>query len=148
MSFSVTRSTLPKSPIWNLPSFLNELLNSQPNDEGKETELKRGGFEWAGGSPLTLFCQKRNLLDLNHWRMVWDILRFNVQSLETLKEVKRKEEIKIKNSKKSDANANGERFADDEEVEISIGDWLDERGYGEYFWKNYLIVSFDGWRGK
>lgn len=99
--------------------------------------MKRGGFEWAGGSPISLFCQKRNLLDPNHWRMVFDILKFNIQSLETLRKAKGKEDRRERIGIKAE---NGIEF-DDEDEEESIGDWLDKRDYGEYFWKNYLIVS-------
>lgn len=52
--------------------------------------------------------------------MVWDIIRFNKQSLETLRSF-----------------ARSKQRVEDEAV--SIGDWLDERGYGEGFRRNYLI---------
>ncbi|CBQ69704.1 conserved hypothetical protein [Sporisorium reilianum SRZ2] len=77
-----------------------------------------GGFEWAGGSPAALFCQPSNLLNPGHWRMVWDIIRFNQQSVDYLRLCK--------------ANPV-------EGAEISIGEWLDERGYSKSFRKNYLI---------
>lgn len=75
----------------------------------------RGKFEWAGTSPSALFCQWTNLFNPSHWRMVWDIIRFNNQSLQTLRDGAGEEE--------------------------SIGQWLDQRGYGEAFRRNYLIVS-------
>lgn len=78
---------------------------------------QRGKFEWAGTSLGALFCQKTNLLNPSHWRMVWDIIRFNNQSLETLRGAR-----------------DGEGGAG------SIGEWLDARGYGEGFRRNYLIV--------
>ena len=77
-----------------------------------------GGFEWAGGSPAALFCQASNLVNPGHWRMVWDIVRFNQQSVDYLRECK----------------AHPLQGA-----EISIGQWLDERGYSKSFRKNYLI---------
>lgn len=77
-----------------------------------------GGFEWAGGSPQALFCQTSNLFNPGHWRMVWDIVRFNQQSLDYLRESR---------SNPSDA------------AEISIGEWLDDRGYSFSFRRNYLI---------
>ncbi|EST08618.1 hypothetical protein PSEUBRA_001692 [Kalmanozyma brasiliensis GHG001] len=77
-----------------------------------------GAFEWAGGSPAALFCQSSNLFNPSHWRMVWDIIRFNQQSVDYLRLCK--------------ANPV-------EGAEISIGQWLDERSYSEGFRKNYLI---------
>ncbi|TKY90222.1 hypothetical protein EX895_000220 [Sporisorium graminicola] len=77
-----------------------------------------GGFEWAGGSPAALFCQPSNLLNPGHWRMVWDIIRFNQQSVDYLRL-----------SKQNPV----------EGAEISIGEWLDQRGYSKSFRKNYLI---------
>ena len=87
-----------------------------------------GAFEWAGGSPASLFCQLVNVFDPAHWRMVWDIIRFNHESLVTLK--------KAANSKAGHAALNE-----------SIGQWLDKRGYSVSFRRNYLIVSAEqGWR--
>ena len=69
--------------------------------------------------------------------MVFDILKFNIQSLETLRKAKGKEDRRERIGIKAE---NGIEF-DDEDEEESIGDWLDKRDYEEYFWKNYLIVS-------
>ncbi|CDW97798.1 hypothetical protein [Sporisorium scitamineum] len=77
-----------------------------------------GGFEWAGGSVAALFCQASNLLNPGHWRMVWDIVRFNQQSVDYLRSCKQNPV---------------------EGAEMSIGEWLDERGYSRSFRKNYLI---------
>ncbi len=68
--------------------------------------------------PGALFCQTSNLLNPGHWRMVWDIIRFNQQSVDYLRQVKAKPV---------------------EGAEISIGEWLDARGYSRSFRKNYLI---------
>ena len=93
-----------------------------PKRSKGETEPVRGWFEWAGGSPAALFCQSTNLLNPGHWRMVWDIIRFNQQSLETLR-----------------AYEKGGPSV--ESMSGSIGEWLDARGYGQTFRRNYLIVS-------
>ncbi|SNX87666.1 uncharacterized protein MEPE_06376 [Melanopsichium pennsylvanicum] len=77
-----------------------------------------GGFEWAGGSLAALFCQTSNVLNPGHWRMVWDIVRFNQQSVDYLRQCKNHPVVG---------------------AEISIGQWLDERGYSKSFRKNYLI---------
>lgn len=90
---------------------------SRPGERGNKAV--RGWFEWAGGSPAALFCQGTNIVNPSHWRMVWDIIRFNNQSLETLR--------------RAEGRGEGEMG--------TIGEWLDERGYGVAFRRNYLIVS-------
>ncbi|KIS66685.1 uncharacterized protein UMAG_04749 [Mycosarcoma maydis] len=77
-----------------------------------------GGFEWAGGSPAALFCQASNLVNPAHWRMVWDIVRFNQQSVDYLRECRQKS---------------------NKDAQISIGEWLDQRDYSTNFRRNYLI---------
>ena len=74
----------------------------------------RGAFEWAGGSPAQLFAQRTNLLNPGHWRMVWDIIRFNAGSLKLLRQ-----------------GDSGE----------SIGDYLRRNNYSDAFRDNYLLVS-------
>lgn len=81
--------------------------------DGKEVQ---GKFEWAGTSLGALFCQWTNVFNPLHWRMVWDIVRFNLQSVESLR------------------TSTGDTQ--------SIGEWLDERGYGQGFRRNYLIVRW------
>ncbi|UZJ52325.1 hypothetical protein CBS101457_001645 [Exobasidium rhododendri] len=109
------------------PNFLSFLRNLDIDiiasdmsfSVSRTAELERGAFEWAGGSPASLFCQWSNLFNASHWRMVWDIIRFNYQSLETL-----------------------QLYQDDTRKakrEPSIGEWLQERGYGDNFKRNYLI---------
>ncbi|CCF49211.1 hypothetical protein NDA10_003251 [Ustilago hordei] len=81
-----------------------------------------GAFEWAGGSVGALFCQTSNLFNPAHWRMVWDIIRFNQQSLDYLRTCHQSEK----------QGRGGKR-------EESIGEWLDQRNYSPSFRKNYLI---------
>jgi hypothetical protein len=116
MSFAVSRTAELVKPKLNAP-FAPAFPSLTKDNQAKE----RGAFEWAGGSPSSLFCQWSNLFNASHWRMVWDIIRFNYQSLETLRLYQNKN-FKI-------------------EKEQSIGQWLEERGYGENFRRNYLIVS-------
>lgn len=108
------------------PNFLRflqltgvEILDSDMSfSVTRHTSAGYGGFEWAGGSPAALFCQKSNLVNPGHWRMVWDIIRFNQQSVDYLREAKER----VKEGK-----------------EESIGEWLGRRGYSESFRRNYLI---------
>lgn len=101
------------------PNFLRFL--ALKGVETAETEMTfsvsrdKGAFEWAGTpNPATVFCQPRNLLRPDMWRMIWDILRFNACVLEVLEP----------------GNADGE---------LSIGDYLDKYGYSSAFRDDYLL---------
>ncbi|KAI5478108.1 hypothetical protein MNV49_005475 [Pseudohyphozyma bogoriensis] len=72
-----------------------------------------GAYEWAGGSPSSLFAQRINLLNPGQWRMVWDILRFNTEALSVLR------------SGGTDSE--------------SIGTYLERKGYSNEFRDNYLL---------
>ncbi|KAF8879100.1 amine oxidase [Gymnopilus junonius] len=74
----------------------------------------RGAFEWAGKNLATVFCQPRRLVDPDMWRMIYDVLRFNVCSRRVLLD---------------------EKDAED----ISIGEYLSREGYSDAFKNNYLI---------
>lgn len=127
MSFAVTRSAPNSSPRAQAPfAHPPPNLNAKPDVSasaaayaGLTDNVVRGAFEWAGTTPAALFCQPTNLFDPAHWRMVWDILRFNVQGLEALRA----------------AEKGGP------EARMSIGQWLNRHRYGEGFRRNYLIVS-------
>ncbi|KAF9465349.1 hypothetical protein BDZ94DRAFT_1320407 [Collybia nuda] len=73
-----------------------------------------GAFEWAGKNLGTVFCQLRNLLEPDMWRLVWDVARFN---------------------------ACAGRFLSEEghDKEMPIGEYLDREGYSSSFRDNYLI---------
>ncbi|KAL9940613.1 hypothetical protein V8E36_000101 [Tilletia maclaganii] len=140
MSFAVTRTAPPSAPR-SKALFSPRPTSSSPSATKPESPLTadapgvisgaahqrvapiHGQFEWAGTSPISLFCQWTNLLDPNHWRMVWDIIRFNYQSVQTLRE--------------EDARRASERSKSGGEE--SIGEWVEKRGYGDAFIKNYLI---------
>lgn len=99
----------------NFLAFLKHLkIPYAASDMSFSVSRDRGLFEWAGGSPLQLFAQGINLINPGHWRMVWDILRFNTGALELL------------------------RKGDETE---SIGSYLDREGYSQSFVDNYLLVS-------
>jgi predicted NAD/FAD-binding protein len=135
MSFSVTRTAPLPQPKTHAPftsggAFPSVGLEHKTSSkEGIQSE--RGAFEWAGTSPLSLFSQWSNLFDPDHWRMVWDIIRFNHQSVESLAQFDRATATADKGGKK---DAKAARFA-----KQSIGDWLRERGYSKSFSRNYLV---------
>ncbi|KAH7101610.1 FAD/NAD(P)-binding domain-containing protein [Auriculariales sp. MPI-PUGE-AT-0066] len=75
----------------------------------------RGAFEWAGTpNPASIFCQPRNLLKPQMWRMIWDVLRFNACALELLED-------------------------DCPDKDVSIGDYLEKHGYSNAFRDDYLL---------
>ncbi|KDN51352.1 FAD/NAD(P)-binding domain-containing protein [Tilletiaria anomala UBC 951] len=142
MSFSVSRSSVPRLPrsFPPIPSFgsslptitnagqavwanRNNQRGASDGDDDEDALLpERGAFEWAGGSPSALFCQFTSLFDPSHWRMVWEIIRFNHEALVTLR-----------------LDSNKKRQKGQTEREESICEWLDARGYSDSFRKNYLI---------
>ncbi|KAI0927052.1 hypothetical protein AcV5_007691 [Taiwanofungus camphoratus] len=77
-----------------------------------------GAFEWAGSNLRAVFCQPSRLLDPCMWRLLYDVVRFNVCARKLLGGPKR-------------GSLGGE--------EISIGDYLCREGYSESFRDNYLI---------
>ncbi|PVI05983.1 amine oxidase-like protein [Periconia macrospinosa] len=74
-----------------------------------------GAFEWAGTSLSGLFAQRSNALSPSFWRMVFDIVRFNLFSLDLL----------------SSPNK--------EPLDLTIGQYLEREGYSDAFRDNYLI---------
>ncbi|KAK7525078.1 uncharacterized protein IWZ02DRAFT_222522 [Phyllosticta citriasiana] len=100
----------------NFQSFLKHL-----NVETNKTEMTfgisrdQGKFEWAGTSLSAIFAQRSNLFRPSHWRMIFDIIRFNQFALDLLKD-------------ESSVSLN-----------LSIGRYLDREGYSAAFRDNYLI---------
>ena len=80
-----------------------------------------GVGEWAFNGLKGIFAQKRNLLDRNTWRMVYDILRFNACARRLIME-------------------NEKNIALGEESEVTIGDYLEREGYSDSFRDNMLVV--------
>ncbi|EKG11131.1 Amine oxidase [Macrophomina phaseolina MS6] len=100
----------------NFIAFLKEL-----NVEIVETAMTfgvsrdEGAFEWAGTSLGAVFAQQENLFNPSHWRMIFDIIRFNQFALDLLKD---------------DAHV---------DLDLSIGEYLDREGYSASFRDDYLI---------
>ncbi|KAM0789863.1 hypothetical protein ACM66B_006709 [Microbotryomycetes sp. NB124-2] len=98
------------------PNFLQFLnLENVPyiaSDMSFAVTRDRGAFEWSGSGLGSLFAQRINLVNPAHWRMVWDIVRFNSAALDVL------------------------RRADSGE---SIGDYVARHGYSSAFVDNYLL---------
>lgn len=69
-----------------------------------------GAFEWASKNLATVFCQPRRLVDREIWRMIYDVLCFNVCSRRVLLH----------------PLVPGEQ-------EMSIGEYLKKEGYSSWF---------------
>ncbi|KZS93203.1 FAD/NAD(P)-binding domain-containing protein, partial [Sistotremastrum niveocremeum HHB9708] len=74
-----------------------------------------GRFEWAGTNLMTVFAQPSNLLSIEMWRLIYDVLRFNACARKFLRE--------------SPSSAK----------QMSIGEFLMQGGYSASFKDNYLI---------
>ncbi len=76
-----------------------------------------GRFEWAGKNPFTVFCQPKRVLDVQLWKLIYDVLRFNACAGRLL------------------------LTPESSDFELSIGEYLAVNNYSESFKDNYLIVS-------
>ncbi|MCO6435736.1 MAG: FAD-dependent oxidoreductase [Phycisphaerae bacterium] len=73
---------------WTYPNFCKLLdhLNvaTQPSNMSFSVRDEAANLEYKGDNLNTLFAQRSNLLRLNHYRMIYDILRFYRQSRKLL----------------------------------------------------------------
>ena len=72
---------------------------------------KKTGLEYNGTTLNTLFSQRRNIFNPKFIKMIFEILRFNKESLGLLATSK----------------------------ELSLGDYLAKNAYSDYFLKNYIL---------
>ncbi|KAI0720581.1 FAD/NAD(P)-binding domain-containing protein [Cerioporus squamosus] len=107
------------------PNFIN-FLKQYPDlaERILQTEMTfsvsrdMGAFEWAGNNLMSVFCQPSRLLDLEMWRLLYDVLRFNVSAQRLI--------VELESNKSVDE-------------ELSIGTYLEQHGYSDSFRDNYLI---------
>ena len=63
------------------PNFLKLLsqlgVAYQPTEMGFSVACQRTGFEYSGTSFNGVFAQRKNIVDLSHWRMLKEIVQFN-----------------------------------------------------------------------
>lgn len=103
---------------WTYPNFI-ELLNQlgvtyQPTEMSFSVCDPVSGVEYNGNTLNSLFAQRRNLLSAPFWGMLRDILRFNREAVADLQQ---------------------QRIASD----LSLGSYLQQRGYGERFIQHYIV---------
>ncbi len=98
----------------NLTQFFKHLgVASANSDMSFSVSVDGGRLEYSGNSLATLFAQKRNLVNLRHWRMIRDILRF------------------FRNASALLNDPHGDS--------LSLGDFLAQGGYGQAFIQDHLL---------
>jgi len=100
----------------NFIAFLKTLdIKTIPSQMTFGISRDAGAFEWSGTSLSALFAQPINALRPSFWRMIFDIIRFNLFSLDLLS---------------SPSNPSND---------LSIGEYLEREGYSDAFRDDYLI---------
>lgn len=103
---------------WTYPNFIRLMdslgVSSKPTEMSFSVSCDGSGLEYGGNNLNTLFAQRRNLLKPSYWKMIRDILRFNKEAVIDL-----------------------ESGAIDEAM--TLGDYLQAKGYGKTFINQYLI---------
>jgi predicted NAD/FAD-binding protein len=98
----------------NLKAMLAHLnVATHPTDMSFAVSIDQGKLEYAGNNLNTLFAQRKNLLSMKHWKMIFEILRFN----------------KIA---KSDLQQGLN-------PELSLGDYLEQNHFDETMQRDYLL---------
>ena len=98
----------------NLTALFAELdVKTHESNMSFSLSLDQGKLEWSGDNLWTIFAQKRNLFKPSFLLMIREILRFNKQCL---------------------VDRDGGHLAN-----ISIGDYLNWRGFSPGFMNNYLV---------
>ncbi|WP_444931201.1 NAD(P)/FAD-dependent oxidoreductase [Microbulbifer sp. SSSA002] len=103
---------------WTYPNFIRLLkelgVQSQPTAMGFSVRCDREGFEYAGNNLNSLFAQRANIVSTGHWRMLWDIVRFNRNALRDWREGRLSETL-------------------------TLGEYLPANGYSAEFADRYLV---------
>lgn len=98
------------------PNFINFLkavgVETVPTEMTFAVSRDHGRFEWSGDGK-GIFAQRRNFFRPRHWRMIFDIVRFNMFALDVLDDPKY--------------------------AETTIGEYLRQHGYSKAFSDDYLI---------
>ncbi|MFL0805314.1 MAG: FAD-dependent oxidoreductase [Agarilytica sp.] len=103
---------------WTYPNFIRLLdeigVQAQPTSMGFSVSCAESGLEYAGNGLNALFAQRANLVSPRFLGMLKDIIRFNYSAERDL--------------------LNGTIPKD-----MTLGAYLDEKGYGEVFARYYLV---------
>lgn len=103
---------------WTYPNFIKLMtelgVQSQPTEMSFSVKCEQTGLEYGGSDLNTLFAQRSNLFSPAYLKMLWDIVSFNKQAITDL-----------------------ESSAIDDD--ITLGEYLQNRGYGQMFVTKYLV---------
>lgn len=103
---------------WTYPNFIKLMdqigVESEASDMSFSVRCENTGLEYNGTNLNALFAQRINLVRPIFLRMIWDILRFNKQTLNELK-------------------------LDLVDPEETLGEFITKHGYSDAF-KNYYII--------
>ncbi|HHC74981.1 MAG TPA: NAD/FAD-binding protein [Thiothrix sp.] len=102
----------------NLEGLLSELnVATQASDMSFAFSLQNSHqqpeLEYAGSSLRTLFAQRKNLISLAHWQMLWEITRFNRLALQCLQQP--------------------------EQLTLNLGEFLDQHRFSKRLQDYYLL---------
>lgn len=98
----------------NLVQLFDHLgVETHETEMSFSVNLPERDLEWAGANLGTLFAQKRNLVRLQYWRMLQEIIHFNQRS----------ESLLVWSQQR----------------QVSLGHLLDQQGYSEWFRNWYLL---------
>ncbi|WFE67785.1 FAD-dependent oxidoreductase [Thiomicrospira sp. R3] len=86
---------------------------THPTDMSFAVSIDQGKLEYAGNNLNTMFAQRANLFSPKHWRMIFDILRFNKLGKADLKQGL--------------------------SPDLSLGEYLEINGFGEAMQRDYLL---------
>jgi predicted NAD/FAD-binding protein len=75
---------------WTYPNFIrlmDELgVNSKSTEMSFSVSCDQTGLEYGGNNFNTLFAQRKNILNLDYWKMLRAIMRFNKEAIEDLEQ--------------------------------------------------------------
>jgi predicted NAD/FAD-binding protein len=111
----------------NFIRFLREVgVDTVPTEMTFGVTRNHGKFEWSGEAQ-GIFAQRRNLFRLRHWRMIFDIVRFNQFALDLIADEDASDRLGFPQKRRKYA------------AELTIGKYLDQEGYSQAFRDDYLI---------
>ncbi|KAK4953187.1 hypothetical protein LTR10_008893 [Elasticomyces elasticus] len=113
----------------NLIRFLKEVgVDTVDTEMTFGVTRDHGQFEWSGEAQ-GIFAQRRNLFRLRHWRMIFDIIRFNQFALDLIADEDESAVQRLGSSVSWRKSAG----------EMSVGEYLKREGYSDAFRDDYLI---------
>lgn len=123
-------STTDKTSVANFLKFLDKIgVKTEPTDVAFSVSRDRGVFEWANTGLRSFFSQRRNIFSPKMWRLIFDIMRFNLFALDLL--------FADEAGYSELDPLNG--IANHTTTEETIGEYLDRQGYSDAFRDDYLI---------